>query len=267
MPITLTPFSESACYFGNAWQVTDEDELARQIAVIALGYSHHVHKILQGTGVIDTVYPAEGAASAIQLLTVSGKDPSHRDGWMFQAMSWIAAIRANPSAKLAAPHMQHADKGFDGLQVEVDENANRVNCAVIFEDKATTNPRQAITHKDKGVWKDFREIEDDLRCGFFTSQLLAVLRSETTLDPDEAIKEVIWKEARRYRLSITVGKTHSNGEGRKRLFRGYDNVVAGHLNRRGAETFHKDDIRAWLASLAEKAKMAVLVLHGGKASV
>ena len=258
MPITLTPFSEEDCYFGNAWQVTDEDELSRQIAVIALGYSHHVQTILQGTGVIDPDYPADGVASAIQLLTVSGEDPSHRDGWMFQAMSWIAAIRANPSAKLAAPHMQHADKGFDGLQIEVDEETSRVKCAIVFEDKATTNPRRTITREDKGVWKEFRELEDGLRFSFFTSQVLAVVRSETMLDTDEAIKEVIWKEARRYRLSITVGETHSSGEGRKRLFKGYDEVVAGDLNRRRAETFYQDDIREWLASLAEKAKIAVL---------
>ena len=258
MPITLTPFSEKDCYFGNAWQVADEDDLARQIGVIALGYSHHVHKILQGTGLVGADYPAEGAASAIQLLTVSGADPSHRDGWMFQAMSWIAAIRANPSAKLAAPHMQHADKGFDGLQIEVDDKTHRVTCAVVFEDKATINPRQTITREDKGVWKEFRELENGLRFSFFTAQILAVVRSETMLDPDEAIKEVIWKEARRYRLSITVGATHSSSKGRKRLFKGYDDVVVGNLNRRKAETFYRDNIRDWLASLAEKAKIAIL---------
>ena len=159
MPITLSQFSEEDCYFGNSWQVTDEDELARQIGVIALGYSHHVLKILQGTGVVDADYPADGVASAIELLTVSGEDSSHRDGWMFQAMSWIAAIRANPTAKLAAPHMQHADKGFDGLQVEIDDETRRVKCAVIFEDKATTNPRRTITREDKGVWKEFQELE------------------------------------------------------------------------------------------------------------
>lgn len=199
MPITLTPFDEEDCYFGNAWHIADEDELARQIAVIALGYSHHVQRILHGTGVVDAVYPADGAKAATQLLSVDGEDPSHRDGWMFQAMSWIAAIRANPSAKLAAPHMQHADKGFDGLQVEIDDETRRVTCAVVVEDKATTNPRRTITREDKGVWKEFRELENGLRFSFFTSQVLAVVRSETMLDPDEAIKEVIWKEARRYR--------------------------------------------------------------------
>jgi hypothetical protein len=172
-------------------------------------------------------------------------------------MSWIAAIRANPSARLAAPHMQHADKGFDGLQIEIDDVTGRVKCAVVFEDKATTNSRKTITREDKGVWKEFRELEDGLRFSFFTSQVLAVIRIETSLNPDEAIKEVLWKEARRYRLSITVSATHSNDKGRKRLFKGYDSVVPGDLSRRRAETFHQDDIRAWLASLAEKAKSQI----------
>ncbi len=257
MPITLTPFTEEGCYFGNAWQVVDEDELARQIAVIALGYSHHVRKILEGTGIYDADYPADGVASAIQLLTVDGDDPAHRDGWLFQAISWIAAIRADPSARLAAPHMQHADKGFDGLQIEIDDATGRVKCAVVFEDKATTNPRNMITREDKGVWKEFRELEEGLRFSFFTAQVLAVIRTETSLNSDEAIKEVLWKEARRYRLSITVSATHSNDKGRKRLFKGYDSVVPGDLNRRRAETFHQDDIRTWLASLAEKAKSQI----------
>jgi hypothetical protein len=257
MPIKLTPFIEEGCYFGNAWQVANEEELARQIAVIALGYSHHVQKILHGTGVYDADYPTDGFASAIQLLTVDGDDPSHRDGWLFQAMSWIAAIKANPSAKLAAPHMQHADKGFDGLQIEIDGATGRVKCAVVFEDKATINSRKTITREDKGVWREFRELEDGLRFSFFTSQVLAVIRTETSLNPDDAIREVLWKEARRYRLSITVSATHSNDEGRKRLFKGYDDVVSGDLNRRRAETFYQDDIRTWLASLAENAKLKV----------
>lgn len=265
MPITLTPFAGEDCYFGNAWQVTDEDELARQIAVIALGYSHHIQKILQGTGVYGADYPADGRNSAIQLLTVNGVDPSHRDGWLFQAMSWIAAIQANPKAKLAAPHMQHADKGFDGLQIEIDNETSRVTCAVVFEDKATTNPRKTITREDKGVWKEFRDLEDGLRFGFFTSQVLGVIRTETNLDPDEAIKTVLWKEARRFRLSITVGATHSNDSGRTRLFKGYDGVVSGKVNRRRAETFYQDDIRTWFASLAEKAKLAVT--NGATANV
>ncbi|WP_199528481.1 hypothetical protein [Ruegeria sp. A3M17] len=157
MPITLSRFSEEDCYFGNSWQVTDEDELARQIGVIALGYSHHVLKILQGTGVVDADYPADGVASAIELLTVSGEDSSHRDGWMFQAMSWIAAIRANPTAKLAAPHMQHADKGFDGLQVEIDDETRRVKCAVISPGNCGRKAVEAIVntlpHSDVLKWR------------------------------------------------------------------------------------------------------------------
>lgn len=265
MSITLTPFTEEDCYFGNTWEIANEAELARQIAVIALGYSHHVQKILEGTGVYNAGYPADGAASAIQLLTVSGDDPSHRDGWLFQAMSWIAAIQANPSAKQAAPHMQHADKGFDGLQIEIDNDTGQVKCAVVFEDKATINPRRTITREDKGVWKEFRELEDGLRFSFFTAQVLAVIRSETSLIPDEAIKEVLWKEARRYRLSITVSETHSNDKGRNRLFKGYDVAVSGGVNRRRAETFYQDDIRAWLAALAEKVKLEVST--GAKANV
>ena len=38
MPLSLTSFDLIDEFFGYNWQVDDEDELARQIAVIALGY-------------------------------------------------------------------------------------------------------------------------------------------------------------------------------------------------------------------------------------
>lgn len=258
MPISLTPFSHDDAFFGNTWEVSDEDELARQIAVIALGYSHHVQIILTGTGVATQSYPEEVAPSALALLTVEGNDPSHRDGWLFQAMSWIAAVRANPTAILAAPHMQHADKGFDGLQIEVDSVTNKVTTAVIFEDKATTNPRKTLTRPDKGVWKEFAELEEGLRLSFFTAQVVGALRTRTDINADDSIKEVLWKEARCYRVSITVGDTHSNQAGRKRLFKGYEEIVKGKLTRRRAETFHHTKLREWLDALAEKAKAEVI---------
>jgi hypothetical protein len=71
--------------------------------------------------------------AAIRLLAVpAGSDPRHRDGWMFQTISWLAANRANPTAAIRAPHMILAHKGFDGLQIEIDVSSGLVTAAVIF---------------------------------------------------------------------------------------------------------------------------------------
>ncbi|MBL4615673.1 MAG: hypothetical protein JKY27_12475 [Magnetovibrio sp.] len=257
MPISLISFEQNDAFFGYSWKVDDENELARQIAVIALGYSHHVQKILTNTHVLMPGTAYDNIPSALELLTVEGADPSHRDGWIFQAISWIAALKSCPEAVIAAPHMQHADKGFDGLQLKLDEQNSKVLSAIIFEDKATANPRDTILRKDKGVWKEFGDLEAGTRSGFFTAKVVALLKSETKLDPDSAIETVIWKEARKYRVSITVAQNHSTADGRGKLFKGYGDVVSGKTERRRAETIHVDSLRPWLDRVAEKAKLAV----------
>jgi hypothetical protein len=53
----------------------------------------------------------------------------------------------------------------------------------------------------------------------------SLLGTRPGIDADKAIENVIWKQIRRYRISITVGDTHSTVAGRKRLFKGYDEIA------------------------------------------
>src|SRR5208337_3361298 len=116
MSIVLTPFEHGALCHGSTWSVEDEDVLADQIARIALGQSRHVQRILAGANFGPPATTANAAIGAVELLTVAGEDPWHRDGWVFQAMSWIAAYGATPGGIIRSPHMILAHKGFDGLQ-------------------------------------------------------------------------------------------------------------------------------------------------------
>src|SRR5687767_1374983 len=130
MSITLTPFADGQLCHGSSWTVPNEGTLAGQIARIALGQSLHVERILSGAGLAPPPVVEAARAGAIALLTVS--DPAYpyqRDGWMFQAMSWIAAHRAAPTALIRAPHMIPAHKGFDGLQLELDATGQTVTAA------------------------------------------------------------------------------------------------------------------------------------------
>jgi hypothetical protein len=76
------------------------------------------------------------AKAAIKLLTL-GKDeePWHRDGWIFQTISWIAASQAPSGSLTCAPHIRRADKGFDGLQLQLSEDGKVVTAVIVFEDK------------------------------------------------------------------------------------------------------------------------------------
>ncbi|MFM0347890.1 hypothetical protein [Paraburkholderia sp. RL17-347-BIC-D] len=257
MSINLTPFEHDVLCRGNTWVIADEDVLAQQIARVALGQSRHVQRILAGALLATPATTNSAAAGAIELLTVSaGDDPWHRDGWMFQVLSWIAAHRATPGGIIRAPHTNHAHKGFDGLELELDHKSGTVTAAVIFEDKATDNPRRTI---QKDVWPEFKAFESGERENVLVAEMIGLLATQPNVDPDIAIQNVIWKNVRHYRISITVGDAHSDEAGRRRLFKGYDEIATGPSRRRRGETFHVKNLRQWMQSVADKAIAAVQV--------
>ena len=86
-----------------------------------------------------------------------------------------------------------------------------------------------------------------------TADVSSLLSTRPGIDADKAIENVIWKQVRRYRVSITVGNTHSTAAGRKRLFRGYDEIATGDVARRRGEIILLDQLRPWKASLAAQA--------------
>ncbi|ESX56206.1 hypothetical protein X761_12715 [Mesorhizobium sp. LSHC424B00] len=181
---------------------------------------------------------------------MQGADPWHRDGWMFQAMSWIAAHRATPGGVISFPHLIQAHKGFDGLQIEYDPATGRVTAAIVFEDKATSNPRDTIRDD---VWTDFKALEAGDRENVLVADLTALLRTRPGIDADAAVETIIWKETRRYRVCITIGEAHATAEGRGRLFEGYNDIAPGHVGRRRGETLVIQNLRPWMEQLAQKA--------------
>jgi hypothetical protein len=255
MPVVLTPFTHGTLCHGWAWTIDDVPELAQYVARVAMGQSRHVAKVLAGANVAPPPTSESVRAAAISLLTVSaGSDPWHRDGWIFQTISWLAANRANPSAVIRGPHMILAHKGFDGLQLEIDASSGFVTAAVIFEDKATDNPRDTIRDE---VWPDFKLLEAGERENVLSADVSALLITRPDIDADRAIENIIWKQIRRYRVSITVGAIHASPEGRQRLFRGFDDIASGDVQRRRGEVLYIEQLRPWMASLATAAIGAI----------
>lgn len=268
MSILLTPFTHDNLFFGNTWMVENKDVLAEQISRVAMGYSSHIKKIFSGVNVKIPASAINNVEGALSLLTMEGTDPWHRDGWLFQAISYIAAIQDDPTGIFDSPHMQHTAKGLDGLKLEIDTDTGKINSVVIFEDKATTNARQTIaTKKDskgKGisVWDEFIEIESGSRQPLLTDKISTLLNNHPSLDVEEAIEKIIWKQVRGYRVSITVSDTHSDENGRLNLFKGYEEIIDGDLKRRKAETFHVNNLREWMDDLAELVKTKIKETKG-----
>jgi hypothetical protein len=249
MPITIAPFPSLANHDweGCEWTVSDDDVLAQWIAWVAVGQSHHVAQILHSVGAGPSATNADAIKDAVKLLTQAGAAPDHRDGWMFQVMSWLATNCRTPGALTAPPHMIHAQKGLDGLEILVDPSG-KVIAAVITEDKATINPRETVSKK---VWPEIKEFEQGAGVNRMIQTATSILLEAQHPNASDAVKEIVWKNARRYRVTITT-KRNSHAS-RKSLFKGYSTVAPGANERRRGEIFLKTDMRDWMKTLAEKA--------------
>lgn len=254
MPLTLTPVTHGKLCHGSRWVISDEDDLASKVAHIALGRSRHVVAILAK---IDKKKPAtrvDTAKDAIKLLTVEkGSKPYHRDGWIFQAISWIAAHRNEAGAVVRIPHGILAHKGFDGMQLRLDTNEENVVAVVIFEDKATKNPRSKVSGD---VWNGFRALERGERMPELIQETGAILEAHQlrfpNLDIDDAVETILWEQARHYRVAVTVDGACDDDTERKALFKGFDEVAPGACKRRQAETMSIPDLRKWMDKFAAK---------------
>ena len=251
MTLTLEKVSSPGLCCGSEWVVVDEDALAVRVARIAVGQYRHVAKILLGEGATAAAVSLSAKADAIKLLIVTeNEEPWHRDGWLFQVISWIAAHNDSGVA-IRPPHLIKAHKGFDGLKLELSASGDVVS-VVIFEDKATVNPRDTIR---EDVWPGIAKIEQGERtnelCQEVSSLLEAQLRTFPELDVDTALQQIVWKEARRYRVAITVDKPHLTAIKRNKLFKDYDVHAPGEMARRGAETMCLPDLRNWMQAFSD----------------
>lgn len=262
MPVRFTPIANKQKWAGAAWIIECEETLADLVARVALGQSRHVAKILKDTG-CEGVVPSQTAfAGARKILSVKADEKTyHRDGWLFQVISWIAAHRQSPEDLIRPPQMIKADKGFDGIHVRFTHTEGRVATVIVCEEKATTKPRGKITSQ---VWPEFESLEAgerDNELVAVVTELLAV--NSFTDEADRIVADILWKDARSYRVSVTGNKEHCSPDGLKKLFKGYEDKVSGDLARRRAEVLELDDIRGWLSALADKALAKLDAMEAG----
>lgn len=249
---------ENLCH-GWSWKIEDEEILAERVARIALGQAKHVARVIDGLAGKPKRTTAEHVADAIGKLEVDANgNPYKRDGWIFQAISWVAAHQNRNGAILRAPHIRKADHGFDGLQIELSADNSSVTSVMIFEDKATTNPRDTIRDE---VWPGIASLEAGQRVTELTHDVTAMLEAFQgimPIDVEDAVDDILWKEARSYRVSITISDTHATNAARAGLFSGYDLQAPGLTTKRRAETVHFPDMREWMKTFSAKVAAKII---------
>jgi hypothetical protein len=138
-----------------------------------------------------------------------------------------------------------------------------LSSVVICEEKATGNARKMVRDR---IWKEFEGMQSGERDNELAAEVTRLLETAKGVDVDSAVETIVWKNARYYRIAITIGDEHNDASGYQKLFDGYDAVVSGEVIRRRGEVLYLKNMRAWMAVLADsatkKAKaMAMVAAH------
>jgi hypothetical protein len=170
-----------------------------------------------------------------------------RDGLLFQHVSWVAAAIQFPGAAACPPHVRKADKGFDGLLIEIDPQATSLSRLVLCEDKASANPRPLVTGS---IWPEIKHIiagEKDLE---ILAAVTALLDTMHGIDREAVLNATIWDRVRQFRIAVTAGRDQLERGGYEHLFGGYEHHAVGELSTRMAEVMPMSEVRDYLATLA-----------------
>ena len=280
-PLVL-PLSTESCPIdddctGERWEVLDNEELARLIAIIAMGQAAQANHILSD------LLPAEPAFTTPELraeaktrLTVQDKkrEPRigyprwHRDGFMFEAISWIAARQVHgKEAYMKDPHVSATSQGLDGLMLELTGDKTQINRTTIFEDKCSDNP--VATFK-KMVLPAFRDRHENKR----SAEIIAaatVLLGKAGIEDGAAAKlaaAVTDLAKRRYRAAFAVTSELDSVEGRSELFAGYGGISnVEQAQRLGACLVVPPQLRDWFDQLATTAIAYLGTFDNGEVDV
>lgn len=177
----------------------------------------------------------------------------HRDGHLFQYVSWLVARLVSPTSILTPPHVRQADKGFDGFIIEMDEAQKHVLKVVLCEDKASQNPRTLITKK-KGVWEEITSIQGGEREDEVVSSLTTLLKAVPDLSGEEledAVDTIFWEKIRQFRVSVATGEDQRGANDFAHLVAGFEDVALGALESRVAGILPFEDVRVGLSELAQ----------------
>ena len=247
---------------GSRWTAADLDLLARIIAIIAMGQATHAAQI------INELLPAEPAindealsADAKQVLSISGKTDKerdvsryHRDGLIFEAISWASAQQAtNGKALLRDPHIKSTTQGLDGLMIELEDEHSEIRRVTIFEDKCSDNPRRMFRDEIMPAFLTYHEQSRANELVAATAALLGKAGVKGT-KATKAAARVLDKEYRAYRGCLAITPKDDSQERRDHLFKGYERLGGIAANQRvGGVLITANDLRAWFDALANLA--------------
>lgn len=239
----------------------DTDRLARILVIIAMGQAFHAARI------ITQLKPSAPAINEDALrknarasFTISGTTEAqrevsqyHRDGLIFESISWIAARQQTPKALLRDPHLSSTTQGLDGLMLQLNDAGSTLVRATIFEDKCSEHPRQKFRDE---ILPAFKLHHQNQRASALVATAAALLDRAGLADAStiSATAQVLDKKHRAYRAGLATTTADDSVTRRQALFKDYDelkDIIAD--QRIGVVLVTSDDLRAWFEDLASRA--------------
>lgn len=273
MLISLNPASTKECHFSE-WTIGKKNQ-AKLIEVIAYLYLRQEENAQR---VIDALEPRRRASkgkvtqNVVKKLTApheqdvellrSGTDEQkesakkrirtsiiHRDGLLFQHISWVSARLALPNGYMTSPHVRQADKGFDGFIIELDNKGTAIKRIVLCEDKASKSPRKLI---NPSVWAEIGIILAGDRDVEILADLVTLLKGIPCIDAEAAVDEMFWEGGREFRIAVATGEDQRKAGSFLHIIAGFEAVAGGKLESRTAGVLAFEDVRKGLSILADE---------------
>ena len=257
-PINIIGTDLSPIVIDDDFNVIDKQLLAEWIAIMLFGQYGHIYMIIENLAPMET--PSNNALIDYLLTKLNVPNDNdtlkeHRDGWLFQMISWIALnIKLHieypdSTIHMVAPHDAPAKHGIDGLAMVVTSD-NKIGRIVITEDKCTTGPRNFVRDK---VLPEFMEYEKHVYDNKLISELTQFVNPATHPDLYIALSpSFVNHENWTYRIGITRKDFHDSEKGRKGLFDGFDKAVSGNVERRKGASVNIPNLREWMQDLSDR---------------
>jgi hypothetical protein len=262
-PLFTEAVSIDADCIGDRWSVQDVTQLARLTAVIAMGQAAYAAHILKELLPATPAFTNDDLCNEAKIkLTIQddGKKPRtgyprwHRDGFIFEVISWIAARQNHGElALMKDPHVSATSQGIDGLMIELADDKSKVVMTTVFEDKCTENPRETFLQK---VIPAFLERHKNKRSAELVATAAVLLRMAGIGEAAAAqlSAAVMDSSQRRYRAAFALTKEHDGQNERKKLFKGYNALAGISQNQRvGASLIVNGELREWFDAVASQA--------------
>ncbi|XSC42157.1 hypothetical protein ACF1BQ_026925 [Bradyrhizobium sp. RDT10] len=252
MPLNTNDFPAVPECGGKQWSVEDEDELAALVAMVLIGRAKHAESVLAGSQqTFATVPDAIKQQLRVQLHPAPGPLTYHRDGLLFEIISWIAArITAAPDEVISTPHLKSTQQGLDTIKIGFDPVARTLTHVVIHEQKCTQNPRNQFRDNVLEAFRDWKAHKRDNEL----VQAVTGLVERFNLSDEEHLRlydRLVQIHPLVFQAALTVTPTPFDTERCVSLFGGYSEITPSVMDRLG-DTFPLANVRNWFAAFAQR---------------